>query len=364
MIDGMSIRKHIDWDAKTRQMVGFNDLGAGVIDNDSQEEATEASVIMAVGLTGHWKITLGYFLTAGITATLQAQLIRSAFSKLHEVGIRGMALVMDGHATNQAMVNELGGSLSPSNIRTTFIHSSDPHLKIYIFFDACHMLKLIRNALEALKEIVIPGCGTARWNDIVQLHELQHKEGLRVANKLRTGHIKFQQQKIKVRLVAQTFSASVGKALQFKSVNKMLDFRETNGTQKLLLMIDKLFDVLNSRTRKSTGYKQALSIATFNHTLPFLKECRDLLVKMTDAKGKKVSESRRHMAVLGFVVNIDSLILLAQELLLLPESPYHQKYLLTYKLSQDHLELYFCCIRRMGGFNNNPSAKQFGYAPC
>jgi len=34
-------------------------------------------------------------------------------------------------------------------------------------------------------------------------------------------------------------------------------------------------------------------------------------------------------------------------------------FLLTYKLSQDHLELYFGCIRSRLGCNNNPTAKQF-----
>jgi len=34
-------------------------------------------------------------------------------------------------------------------------------------------------------------------------------------------------------------------------------------------------------------------------------------------------------------------------------------YLLTFKLSQDHLETFFSCIRRMGGFNNNPTCRQF-----
>ncbi|XP_065324717.1 uncharacterized protein LOC135931493 isoform X3 [Gordionus sp. m RMFG-2023] len=34
------------------------------------------------------------------------------------------------------------------------------------------------------------------------------------------------------------------------------------------------------------------------------------------------------------------------------------QYLLTYKTSQDHLELFFSCLRSKGGFNNNPSAYQ------
>jgi len=68
------------------------------------------------------------------------------------------------------------------------------------------------------------------------------------------------------------------------------------------------------------------------------------------------------MAALGFVVNINSLLLLGSEILLAADSPFRQKYLLTYKLSQDHLELYFSGIRRMGGWNNNPSTQQFSHA--
>jgi hypothetical protein len=34
-------------------------------------------------------------------------------------------------------------------------------------------------------------------------------------------------------------------------------------------------------------------------------------------------------------------------------------YLLTYKLSQDHLEMFFCAVRSKGGVNNNPTASQF-----
>ena len=69
---------------------------------------------MAVGLTGHWKAPLGYFLIACINSTVQAQLLRTALSKLHEIGIRGMAVVMDCHATNQAMVKQLGDYYSSS----------------------------------------------------------------------------------------------------------------------------------------------------------------------------------------------------------------------------------------------------------
>lgn len=34
-------------------------------------------------------------------------------------------------------------------------------------------------------------------------------------------------------------------------------------------------------------------------------------------------------------------------------------YFLTYKISQDHIEMIFSAIRSRGGYNNNPTAKQF-----
>ena len=46
-----------------------------------------------------------------------------------------------------------------------------------------------------------------------------------------------------------------------------------------------------------------------------------------------------------------------QSLVEAPHAPL--QYLLTYKLSQDHLELFFGAVRSSGGFNNNPTAQQF-----
>jgi len=35
------------------------------------------------------------------------------------------------------------------------------------------------------------------------------------------------------------------------------------------------------------------------------------------------------------------------------------KFVLTYKMSQDHLELFFGCVSARGGSNNNPNCVQF-----
>jgi len=44
---------------------------------------------------------------------------------------------------------------------------------------------------------------------------MQEKEGLRLGNELKLSHIQWWQQKLKVNLAAQTFSASVADAIDY-----------------------------------------------------------------------------------------------------------------------------------------------------
>ncbi|RXN34360.1 THAP domain-containing 6-like isoform X1 [Labeo rohita] len=69
----------------------------------------------------------------------------------------------------------------------------------------------------------------------------------------------------------------------------------------------------------------------------------------------KMPVSKWYLSVLGFIINIDTLISMVPVLL------EGQRYVLTYRFSQDHLELLFNSIRASGGWNNNPNASQFKY---
>jgi hypothetical protein len=95
-------------------MTGFVDLGVGGLDYDTQAEATEVLVIMAVGLMGRWKVPLGYFLHDS-SAQLQVQLLKLALQKLYDVGINCVCVVIDGCSVNKAVVKLLPCSLEPSN---------------------------------------------------------------------------------------------------------------------------------------------------------------------------------------------------------------------------------------------------------
>ena len=67
------------------------------------------------------------------------------------------------------------------------------------------------------------------------------------------------------------------------------------------------------------------------------------------------------MGVLGFAVNFISLLKVAEDILTGSRVDLGKpvKYILTYKFSQDHLEILFACIRKYCGSNNNPSVVEF-----
>ncbi|CAH1984473.1 unnamed protein product [Acanthoscelides obtectus] len=98
-------------------------------------------------------------------------------------------------------------------------------------------------------------------------------------------------------------------------------------------------------------HEKPLSPATEQY-FNFLEEAKDYL-KSLKLRDTRVILSRRK---LGFIISINSLKGLYEYRV---KETKELKYLLTYKLSQDHLEIFFSCIRSKGGYSNNPTSKQF-----
>lgn len=197
IVDGMKIRSHQDVDNQG-EYVGFIDYGQAYRGNDSEVLATEALVFMAVGLKGHWKLPVAYFLINGISATEQAELILTTMESLYvDCSVRVRSLTLDGHATNISTLRKLGCDLHPEELVVQFPHPSQLW-QIHCFLDPCHCLKLVRNQFCDLKEIHMEDRGVARWSHIEKLNTFQKKEGLTAANKLTDRHVHFEHQKMKV----------------------------------------------------------------------------------------------------------------------------------------------------------------------
>ena len=78
-----------------------------------------------------------------------------------------------------------------SEIKPWFPHPQAPMSKVYIIFDVCHMIKLMRNLLADYQIISTEDKGNLvpiKWHYVEQLNKLQEDLGFSLANKLKQKH--------------------------------------------------------------------------------------------------------------------------------------------------------------------------------
>ena len=165
---------------------------------------------------------------------------------------------------------------------------------------------------------------------------------------------------MKVKLATQLLSQSVADALKFcKDTLKLHQFSNAGATISFIELFNKVFDILNSRSINCIESKKALcnenieKIKLFtNHFCTYIKS---LKILESDNNFIPVLQSKRKIGFIGFIVSINSLLQLYSTLIEFNKL----SHIKAYKLSQDHLELFFCSVRSYGGFNNNSTVKQF-----
>lgn len=350
VIDGMSIRSSLEWDNHKAKMVGLVDFGENIDVPGEDKPAHEALVIMAVGIRSAWKLPLAYFFCVGCSANLQAQLLRNVFDELLEINVTPISLTLDGMITNVKTVNILGCETSTNNIQCHFDYERSPLKKIFVFFDVCHCIKNVRNALSVLTSFKL-GNEYVRWSYIVKLNAIQRKEGLVAANKLSNAHIYFKNQIMKVKLATQTLSNSVAKGIRFCRLLDLNEFKGSEQTEFFIETMDRLFDILNSHNDFcKSKFKRALSLSNLNQTRDFLMSARNMILNLKNSSGRPLVETKRAIGFVGFVISIDSLLAIADILIgsTAPSPIPKIRYLRTYSFSQDHIEIFFSAVRRAG----------------
>lgn len=354
VIDEVAIRQHVEWDGKKYH--GYIDMGTQ-LDSDTLPIAKNALTCMVVAVNDHWKLPVGYFLIDGLNGTERSNLVLKCLEKLAAVGIDVISLTFDGAGCNVAMVKKLGCKLDPNDLKTFFLHpvTGKP---IYVFLDTCHMLKLVRNTLSEKCCLVDSENKYVKWEYIDKLRSLQQQEGLHLGNKLKNKHIEWMKQKMNVKLAAQLLSESVACSLEFCLHEKFKEFEGCEATIKFVRFFNRLFDILNSRNLKACEWKCPMNNKNHKKYVDFLKEAKTYIMSLKQPNTYTcLLESNRKTGFLGFIVCIDSLIGLYDTIV--SSQQYGITFLLTYKFSKDHLELFFAKLRRLGGCNNNPTARQF-----
>lgn len=357
IMDEMYILQHVHWTGS--RSVGYINYGIAMQCSDQLPRATKALVFMIVGINTKWKIPIAYFLIESSNGEEKASFVKGCLLQLESTGILVKSLTFDGDGSNIAMANLLGANLNFQNLKPFFINPLNSE-KIHLILDPCHMLKLVRNTLGDYGSIKDGDGNTIKWYYFQKLVELQEESGLHCATKLRKRHINYKKEKMRVKLAVQTLSASVGDAFIYCAQDLNIpEFYGSEATAVFCKTVNNIFDFLNTRNfLGNTQFKKPLYKGSESFLVNFLNTSVKYLSNLRNLSDINILLTGRKTGFLGLIVCLYSINNLYDDLI----KGDILKFLLTYKLSQDHLEMFFAAIRRRGGFSNNPTAWQFEQA--
>ncbi len=171
----MAITKSVKWNGQ--RFTGYVALGTGVADDESFPPATEALVFMIVAVNANWKCIIAYFLVHALGGKEKANLVTTALSKLHAIGVRILSEPCDGPQGNVAMLRELGVKIGALHVDPTFTHPASGQKCVGVL-DVVHMIKFLHNCLTSYQRICSPDSKQISWKYIEEQHNLQEGEGL------------------------------------------------------------------------------------------------------------------------------------------------------------------------------------------
>lgn len=142
------------------------------------------------------------------------------------------------------------------------------------------------------------------------------------------------------------------------NVTEEVEIEENSkATENFFRTFNNIFDIMNSRNKYGKHYKKGLQSSNEEFIFSELIRVKSYILGLQESRnGRLIVEGERKTGFLGFLVCIESLILLYSEHVLTKKT---LSYILMYKFCQDHLEVFFCAIRSRNGHNNNPSSIQF-----
>ena len=342
ILDGMAIRKQTMYHPKVDRYVGFVDYG-GAIPEPCDQLASEAVVFLLVGLRGHRRCPIAYFLTDKSSSDVQARLVSIELAKAADAGLSVRCVTCDGTSANLSTFEKLGCSFGQdyNSINFKFRHPTQNH-DFFAILDPCHMLKLARNSLADIGCILSPTGAKIEWKFIKQLHQLQDQEGLKIGKKLTSTHVQYQKNKMKVSLAAQTLSSSVADAINFLNNGLQLQqFKGSESTIEFIRMVDRLFDILNSSSPVAKGFKQQLRFSTQGRWLSVLQNTAQYLLSLKSVDGQSIMQHRRKTFVIGFVTTIKSTIELAMILMNADVHPFNSSIFLPISFHKTLWNFYF-----------------------
>lgn len=353
IFDEVAIRKQEEFDEQTASRIGFVNFGTNNIGSNEKVYAKEALVYMVTGINEKFKIPVAYFLTSGLKSPEKAALTQEVILRVTKAGVKVVGLTFDGLNSNIAMTRVMGASIKKGKPFIVNPHSND---KIYLYPDACHMLKCARNCLARNQTLYDGDGNTIKWQYIVALVNFQQENKINLGNKVNKTHAQWEKHMMSVRIAAETISNSVADALDFLRNKGVEEFVGSEATTKFIRRINNVFDISNSMHENALCFKRPISPKTEKEYFEYFDESiRYMKGLKLRSDGKSILLTKSKMPFLGFTIILTNFRSFYMEYVSSNILPH----VLTFRFSQDHLELLFASIRQMFGCNDNPSAKQF-----
>ena len=181
-------------------------------------------------------------------------------------GDQCLQVVFDGAFTNQQNATLLGCNLDVGEMKTWFQHPQAPGSHVYVIFDVCHMIKLVRNLFGDFKPIQLQSDGELKliqWCFLEDLNAVLEMLGFSFANKLKK-HITWQKHKMHVNLALQSLSNLVADAIDFLC-NELAHskFQGSEATTEFTRKTDVMFDLFNCKNPFLKGTKAPVTLTNF-----------------------------------------------------------------------------------------------------
>ena len=279
--------------------------------------------------------------------------IDSVITSIHESGFQVRAVVADDHATNVNAYHRLMDSYGPEGKPNTIIHPSRNTCIIYLFYDAVHLIKNIRNNLLNARRFIfppfkfdkfydnidVPG-GEIRWKLLHDVHDCDQKlpANLRKAPQLTYKTLHPGNNKQNVPLALNVFHRSTAIAITEY-------FPECKDATGFLNLIDTWFLISNSKQENNTSNRLGNAAIKGDMKPEFLRKFADWVEEWQELQG---SNSQKFTLTAqtsdALVTTLRCTASLIEDLL---KEGY--KYVLTARFQSDPLELRFSRVRQMSG---------------
>lgn len=261
VFDEIHIRQQLCFSLQLMDYVGH--VGYGQKPGE-KNIASQAIVFLLVGLDVNFEFPVAYHFVNSLDAKKQSKLMETIIAAVTRCGVKITNITFDGNSANKPACHFLGANLNV-NVKgqnkqlKPFILNPVNNTKIYIFFDPCHMEKLIRNRWASCKVFFNDKGNKIEWRYIEALYAYSRDNDFQV-HKLTKKHVQWKNHAMRVGLAVETFSESVATAIEFLMRQNVPEFQGAQPTVDFLRRINTLFDIFNSRKLNELNiFKRPLS---------------------------------------------------------------------------------------------------------